>query len=141
MKVRDIMTNHVVSVGKAEPVIAAARLFRTYDVGVLPVCDERKHLCGIVTDRDVVLRCIAVGADPQELKVSEIMSPSPVTGQPNDSVEQAASLMAHSRVRRLPICDSGKLVGMLSLGDIAASHNEMEAAKALCEIASNIYRV
>ena len=140
MKVNDIMTRRVICADRAEPVIAAARLFRTYDIGVLPVCDEKKHLCGIVTDRDIVLRCTALGADAQSLKISEIMSPAPVTVAPSDTVEKAASVMAAAKVRRLPVCDNSALVGMLSLGDIASSENDMEAAKALSEITSNIYK-
>lgn len=140
MKVNDIMTHRVICADRAEPVITAARLLRTYDIGVLPVCDERKHLCGILTDRDIVLRCTALGADAQTLKISEIMSPAPVTVSPEDTVEKAASIMAASRVRRLPVCENGALVGILSLGDIASTNNDMEAAKALSEITSNIYK-
>ena len=95
----------------------------------------------MVTDRDIVLRCVAPGEEPEGTKVSHIMTRKIVTVRPEDSVEQAAKLMAGEQIRRLPVEENGKLVGMISLGDIAKIRNcTMEAGEALCDISENIRR-
>jgi CBS domain-containing protein len=141
MNVCDIMTDRVISVGQSEPVSAAARLLKRHNIGALPVCDDSGRLRGIVTDRDIVTRCIAADADPRETKVSEIMSRGVITASPFDEVERAVRLMSVDQVRRLPITDNGRVVGMVALCDMARSCNcEMEAAEALTEISSNVKR-
>ena len=85
MDVRDIMSRRVISVGRAEPVSAAVRLLHRHNLGALPVCDDAGHLRGMVTDRDIVIRCLASGADPAATPVSEIMSRGIVTASPEDS--------------------------------------------------------
>lgn len=141
MKVCDIMSDQVISVRQDEPVSAAARLLKQHNVGVLPVCDDQERLRGILTDRDIVTRCVAAGGDPTTLRVSEIMSRGIVTTGPFDQVEHAAKLMQGDQVRRLPVLSEGKLVGMLSLCDMARDGNcDMEASAALSEISSNFRR-
>ena len=98
--------------------------------------------CGGLTDRDIVTRCVAAGADPQTTPIREIMSRGVVTAGPFDEVEQAARLMRGDQVRRLPVVSEGKLVGVLSLCDLARSPAcDMEAAEALGEISSNFKRL
>lgn len=141
MKVCDIMTDRVVSVGKDEPVSAAARLLKRHNVGSLPVCDGEGHLKGIITDRDIVMRCVAADYDPAAVRVGEIMSRGVVTATPFDDVEKAVELMSRDQVRRLPVLDGGKVVGMVSLCDMARNCGcEMEAAEALTDISANIRR-
>lgn len=141
MKISDIMSGSVISVGQDEPVTAAARLLKQHNIGALPVCDGSGNLRGIVTDRDIVLRCVAPGRDSNETRVSEVMSHGVVTASPEDSVEQASRLMARDQIRRLPVIDGGRLVGMVALADMARSLGcEMEAAEALTEISENITR-
>ena len=141
MHVCDIMTDRVVSIGQSEPVSAAARLLKRHNIGALPVCDDSGRLRGILTDRDIVTRCVAADADPKDTKVSEIMSRGIITASPFDELDQAVRLMAGDQVRRLPITDNGRLVGMITLCDMARSCNcEMEAAQALTEISSNVKR-
>lgn len=141
MNVCDIMTDRVISIGQSEPVSAAARLLKRHNIGALPVCDDSGRLRGIVTDRDIVTRCVAADADPKEIKVSEIMSRGVITANPFDDVEKAVRLMGVDQVRRLPITDNGRVVGMVALCDMARSCNcEMEAAEALTEISSNVKR-
>ena len=142
MKVYDLMSEHVVSVGAAETVTAAARLLRQYNVGSLPVCDDTRRLRGIITDRDIAIRSTATGASPDSMKVADVMTRGLVTIGENEHISDAARLMADAKIRRLPVCRDGKLVGMLSLGDLARSTDcDTEAAAALSEISSNIRRI
>ena len=141
MKISDIMTQGVISVGRDEPVTAAARLLKQYNIGALPVCDDSGYLRGIVTDRDIVLRCVAPGHDSNSMRVSEVMTHGVITASPDDTVEQTSKLMARDQIRRLPIMDDGKLVGMVALADMARSLAcEMETSEALTEISENITR-
>ena len=139
MEVRDIMTNQVITVGQDEPVAAAVRLLRRNNLGVLPVCDAAGKLRGMVTDRDILLRCVAQGTDIASVKISEIMSRGIVTAAPADSVGRAAEIMAKDRVRRLPVTDGGRVVGMLSLCDMARRPEcRSECVQAMQGISSSV---
>lgn len=139
MIVSELMTDNVISISPDEPASLAARLLFRHNIGAVPVCTEDGRLRGIVTDRDIVLRCVAAENDPETTPVREIMSRGLVTVSPTDDVREAARQMAESQIRRLPVVESGKLVGMLALGDMAKTHSfDMEASKALSEISSNI---
>jgi CBS domain-containing protein len=107
-------------------IVEAARLMCHLEVGALPVCDGDR-LVGIVTDRDIVVRHIAEGGCTQ--LVGSIMTPNPYTVGPDEPIERAEALMAEHRVRRLPVCEGGRLVGIVSQGDLArhASHEEVGA--------------
>ena len=138
MNIRDIMSNRVISVGQDESVLVAARQLKRSNIGALPVCDDRGRLRGIITDRDIVTRCIAAEMDPGDTKIKEIMSRGVVTASPDDTVAHAAKLMATDQIRRLPILEEGKIVGMVALCDLARNSGcDTEAAEALCEISSN----
>lgn len=141
MKICDIMSDRVVSIGQNEPVSAAARMLKRCNIGALPVCDEKGRLRGMITDRDIVTRCVASEAKPEETKVSEIMSRGIITTNPFEEVSAAVALMSQDQVRRLPVLDNGRLVGMVTLCDMARNGNcDMEAAEALTEISSNFRR-
>ena len=141
MHIRDIMTDKVISVAAREPVTAAARLLRQYNLGALPVCDDKGKLLGMVTDRDIAVRCVAVQADPAVTTVDQIMSRGIITAGPEDSLDRAVYLMSTDQVRRLPVLENGRLVGMVSLCDMARdSRCDMEAAEALTEISTNLRR-
>ena len=141
MKVCDLMNDHVVSVGMSEPVSSAARILRQQNVGSLPVCGDDGRLVGIVTDRDIVLRCVAAGGSADEMAVGDVMTHNLITVSPFDTVGDAARRMADAQVRRLPVCKDGELVGMLSLGDLAVNCRcDMEAANALSDISGNFRR-
>ena len=142
MLVSELMSDSVVSISPEEPASQAARMFFRHNIGSVPVCSDDGQLKGIVTDRDVVLRCIATENDPETTPVREIMSRSVLTVSPTDDVREAARQMSVGQVRRLPVVQDGRLVGMLSLGDMARTHAyDMEASKALSEISSNVRKL
>ena len=111
------------------------------NIGAIPVKDEAGRLIGMLTDRDIVLRCVAAGRDPSRLPVEEIMSTGAVTAAPGEDVTAALSRMKAEQVRRLPVVEGERLVGMLSLADVARTQRlDMEAARALSGITANICR-
>ena len=141
MKVRELMNPHVVCVSPTDSTALAARLLSRHNVGSIPVCSADGRLRGIVTDRDIVLRCIAAEEDPAQTPVREVMTRGCCTVSPDEDCRQATRLMADRQVRRLPVVDGSKLVGMLSLGDLARCHTfDMEASQALSEISENVRR-
>lgn len=119
MKVKACMTKNVISVGVDEPVAEAARLMSRYNLGSLPVCTAQGRLCGMLTDRDVVLRCVAAGKATDRVAVREVMSTGVVCVDAAEDTEQALRLMSRAQLRRLPVTSGSRLCGMLSLGDLA----------------------
>lgn len=141
MKVQDLMTDHLISVGQLEPITAAARLMQRHNLGALPVCDDSGRLRGMVTDRDIVIRCVAGNLDPAATQIREIMSRGITTCHPDDDADDVLKTMSRSLIRRLPVLNGTRVVGMVSLGDLAARDRySMEAADALGCISSNIIR-
>ena len=139
MLISDMMSPNVVSITTEEPAALAARLLYRHNIGSLPVCGEDGRLRGILTDRDIVLRCVAAENDPATTPVKEIMTKGVVTVSPNDDARVATRIMAAEQVRRLPVVSDGKVVGMVSLGDLAKTQAyDMEASKALSEISTNV---
>jgi CBS domain-containing protein len=139
MLVSELMSNNLITISPDEPASLAARLLYRHNIGSVPVCTEDGKLKGVVTDRDIVMRCVAAENDPETTPVREIMTRGLITVSPKDDVREAARQMAESQVRRLPVVESGKLVGYLSIGDLAKTHMyDMEASKALSEISLNL---
>ena len=139
MEVQKIMSAKPISISGEESAAVAARLLSRHNIGALPVCSKEGKLRGIVTDRDIVLRCIAPGEDPKHTPVSDIMTRRLVWVDSRDSCDTAARLMASRQIRRLPVQEDGRLVGMVSLGDLAKLRDfSTEAAEALSEISENI---
>jgi CBS domain-containing protein len=116
---RDIMSPNAECAGVNDSLVDAARKMRDLDVGALPICGEDNRLKGMITDRDIVVRCIAEGKDPGSTKVGELAEGKPVTIGADDSVEEALRTMSTHGVRRLPVIDGHDLVGMVSQADIA----------------------
>ena len=134
MKLREIMTTELVTVSPETPVTEAARLMRDADIGDVLVVDQGR-LVGILTDRDITVRVIAQDIDPKQAHVGDYMTRDLVTGMPDWDVEDAADLLGEEQIRRLPIVEEGRLVGIVSLGDIAVQFaEEMAACQALEEI-------
>ena len=119
LQIKDVMTPQAEVISPDATTEEAASLMKTLDIGVLPVCDE-EGLVGVLTDRDLVTRVLAVTRDPKAMLVGEAMTPSVVYCFEDDEVEHAATIMAGQQIRRLPVLDRNrKLVGIVSVGDIA----------------------
>ena len=142
MEVKELMNPSVVTIEPTASAALAARLISRHNVGALPVCGADRRLRGMVTDRDIVLRCVAAEEDPAQTPVKDIMSRNCAVVSPDDDAREATRLMAARQVRRLPVLEDGRVVGMVSLGDLARSHRcDMEASKALSEISENVKKV
>lgn len=116
--VRDIMTSVPVTVGPHTSVAEVARVMRDRDLGSVLVTDGDR-LRGVVTDRDLVVRALAHGTDPEQTTVAGACSDDPVTVGPDDELDRAVHLMREHAVRRMPVVDGAHLVGVISLGDVA----------------------
>lgn len=139
MKVRELMTSPAIRIAQDETVEVAARTLTHYNIGVLPVCGYEGRVCGVLTDRDLVTRCLAAGKLPGQTKVRDVMSGNVVAAQPDMDAAVAAHLMGRQQVRRLPVLENGRLCGMVSLGDLANREDScMDAADALTDICANI---
>lgn len=116
---REIMTGGAECIGENETLADAARKMRDLDVGSLPICGEDDRLKGMVTDRDIVVRCVAEGGDPTSTRAGELAQGKPVTVGADDPVEEILRTMSQYKVRRLPVIDGHRLVGMVSTADVA----------------------
>ena len=138
MQIQDIMTRSVISIDPNESVEIAARTMARYNIGALPVCKNSK-LCGVLTDRDIVTRCLAANRQPADTQVRQIMTEQVATVAPDTQTGVAAHLMGRLQVRRLPVVENGKLCGMVSLGDMALREETMlDAGDVLADVSSNI---
>jgi CBS domain-containing protein len=116
---RDIMTADATCAQAQETLADAARKMRDLGVGALPICGDDERLKGMITDRDIVVKCIAEGADPSTMRVGDLAEGKPVTIGADDSVEEALHTMTEHGVRRLPVIDGHELVGIVSQADVA----------------------
>ena len=126
MQVSQIMNRNVRVIRPDTNVRQAAQEMKTLDVGALPVCDGQS-LLGMITDRDIAIRAVADAKDPQNTRVSDIMSPEVVWCFDDASTEEVAAKMADHQVRRIPIVDrQKKLVGVVALADLATSQEDSD---------------
>jgi CBS domain-containing protein/uncharacterized membrane protein YuzA (DUF378 family) len=132
-QVRDAMTSEPQSIKPATPVGEAARLLQQEDVGSIPVVEDGQ-LVGILTDRDIALRVVGEGRDPDAVTAGEIASHGVATVEPTESLDQALQLMARRQVRRLPVVEHGRLVGMLAQADVARRVTEAETGEVVEQI-------
>ena len=131
--VRDAMTPNVRSAAPTDSLADAAQMMKEEDVGSLPVVEDGR-LIGIVTDRDIVVRAVAERVDPQSINVGDAASHDLVTVEPEQDLDEALALMARHRVRRLPVVEDGRLVGMLAQADVALEAKDKDAGGMLEEI-------
>ena len=138
MKVKELMSSSIVCIKEDTPILQAAAHMRKHDVGCLPVCDDAGHLKGIVTDRDIVLRALSRFAagqheNSQAVRIShitagDIMSSHPVAVSPETGIHEAALLFSAHKIRRLPVTEANRIVGILSLGDVAVKPVHIDEA-------------
>ncbi len=138
MQIREIMTPDVITAELNSTLEEIATIMRHEDIGAVPIVDD-DELVGIVTDRDIVLRCVAEGCDPGESTAEDILTEGPITISPDNDVEHAADLMSTHKIRRLPVVHNGHLQGMVSLGDIAVKQpNTRISGSVLEEVSSGV---
>lgn len=126
MKVSRCMCKNICQVTPETNIKEVAKLMQENKVGCIPVCNDNK-ICGIVTDRDLVLRGIACDKNVNDTKVSDIMTCNPCTCNENDTIEKAEDLMAENQIKRIPVCDSNNnIVGMLSIGNLFQNHENLD---------------
>ncbi len=130
-RIVDVMTRGVRTIEPAASIQAAAQLMAELDIGAVPVCDGAR-LVGMVTDRDITVRCVARGLAPDQLPVTQILSRDVRCCREDQTVDEAVEMMQAARIRRLPVIDADRnLVGIVSLGDIAVRGSEELASEAL----------
>ena len=126
--VRDAMTEGPRSIGASASVVEAARLMREEHIGSLPIA-ENEQLVGMITDRDITTRVVAEAADPNLTSVGDVYSRDLISVEPEKDLEEALQLMARHQVRRLPVVEDGRLVGIVAQADIALTENEKKTGE------------
>ncbi len=140
MKVRDVMTSSVDWVTPDTSVVEVAQLMKKDDVGSIPICKENR-LIGMITDRDIVLKVVAAGGNTNNISSKDIMSTDITFVSADQDVHEAANLMSEYQIRRLPVLEKGKLVGILAIGDLAIEKIHInEAGDALSDISQGAHQ-
>ena len=134
---RDIMTPDPQCVKEDETLVDAARLMRDLDVGALPICGNDERLKGMLTDRDIVVKCIADGGDPSSVTAGSLGQGKPVTIGADDDIRDALEVMQDHQVRRLPVIDGHDLVGIIAQADIARELSVSQVAETVAEISED----
>ena len=138
MKLQDVMTKRVFTSTPKTSIKEVADMMKELNVGAIPIVESNKPV-GIITDRDIVLRTISEDKDPTNVRASDIMSVDLIFGTPDMDVDDAAALMSRYRIRRLPVVENNRIVGIVTLGDLAANpHVADEAGNALSDISKPI---
>lgn len=131
--VRDVMARDLVTAAADDSIAGTARAMREADIGDVLVLTGEGTLCGVVTDRDIAVRAVADGLDPARAKVDDICSHDLTAVSPDDDLEEAARIMRERAVRRLPVVEDGRPVGVVSIGDLAI---ERDPRSALADISA-----
>lgn len=137
MKVKDCMCGEVCCVKPDTKVYEIAKLMGQNHIGCVPVCDDKNCLVGIITDRDIILRSIANDKDVKSTKASEIMTTNVCTCNENEDISDAENKMAQNQIRRIPVIDNNKVIGILTLGDLA-HYNEETGENNFCNTVEDI---
>jgi len=133
--VRDAMSRQVATIDNDAPVAEAAERLAEQDVGVLAICRRGNRLRGVITDRDIVVRVVGQGLDADALTVGECGSSEPATVSPQETLERAAQRMEEEQVRRLPVTEAGRVIGILSHSDLATHGADRRAGRLLKQLA------
>ena len=134
---RDLMTPDPKCVKEDQTLVEAARMMRELDVGALPICGNDDRLKVMLTDRDIVVKCIADGGDPSSVKAGSLAEGKPVTIGADDDIREALEVMQEYQVRRLPVIDGHDLVGIISQADIARSLSASATGETVAEISED----
>ncbi len=118
-KVKEVMSSNIAFVTTKDSIVKAAQLMNYYNIGSVPVLDKSFTILGMLTDRDIVIRSVALGGDLSNIQIGQIMTTNIVTATPDMTLDQAGELMAANKIRRLPVIEHDTVVGIVSLGDIA----------------------
>jgi CBS domain-containing protein len=133
-RARDVMTMNPECIRDTDTLQRAAQRMRDLDVGALPICGDDDRLIGMLTDRDIAVKCVAAGGDPAVVTAGDLAQGKPVTIGADDDIDEAASTMMNHQVRRLPVIDGTKLVGIISQSDLAAVLPSRKVGQLLEEI-------
>jgi CBS domain-containing protein len=133
----DIMSKDITVIQEDETIRQAAERLAKDDIGVLPICDSNKQIKGVLTDRDIVVQVIARGKDPSSTRAREMEQGEVYTLRPDDSIQHACDMMAQHKVRRLPVVEDGRIVGMVSQADVAKSVGPDQAGRMVSEISKD----
>jgi CBS domain-containing protein len=128
MKVEQVMTSHVACISSNDTIASAAKSMQNHNIGFIPVCDN-DIISGVVTDRDIVTRCIANDKNPEKTKVNEIMTQEVHTVDKQTNMSEVENIMSEHKIRRLPVTEDKKVVGIVSIGDIATHDGLHNKAK------------
>ena len=134
---RDLMSKDPECIGESEDLVAAARKMRDLDVGALPICGEDQRLKGMLTDRDIVIKCVAEGTSPSSVRAGQFAEGKPVTVGADDSAEVVLDTMAKHQVRRLPVIDGHQLVGVVAQADVARALPDRKVGDLLGEVSED----
>lgn len=137
MKVKECMCEEVCCVKPETNIYEIAKLMEKNHIGCVPVCDNQNCLVGVITDRDIILRSIACDKDVKTTKASDIMTCNVCTCNENDNIVDAENKMATNQIRRIPVVENNKLIGILTLGDLA-HYNEETGEDNFCNTVENI---
>lgn len=139
MKVREIMTESVDFATPNTTVVELAQKMKKDDIGSIPICEGQK-VVGIITDRDIVIKAVSEGKNIETKKAKEIMNSNVITVTADQDVHEAADLMSKYQIRRLPVVEQGKLIGIVALGDLAVEKIHInEAGDALSDISKGVH--
>ena len=128
-KARDIMTGSPECVGENDSIVDAAKKLQKLNIGSMPICGEDERLKGMLTDRDIVIKVLAEGRDPNTTRAGELGEGKPVTIGADDSIDELLNTMAEYKVRRLPVIDGHKLIGIVSQADVAKNIDEEQVGR------------
>jgi CBS domain-containing protein len=135
--VRDVMTSEPATCRADDTALDAALAMSKGDFGAVVVVGDNEEVRGIVTDRDIVVRGVAEGKDPAATRISEVFTTEPTTLSPEDDLDHAVDALREAHVRRLPVVDDGRVVGIVSIGDLAEARDEKSALADISSAAPN----
>lgn len=125
--IRDVMTKDIRALRRGETIVAAARAMKDVNIGGVIVTEDDGTVCGFLTDRDIVIRAIADEHDPSTVTIGEVCTHELATLSPTNTVDDAVRMMAEKKIRRIPVVEDGKPVGVVSIGDLAQARDPRSA--------------